>query len=280
VRSRIHARSIALFALTLVVLGGSPLRAEGPGLPIFDAHIHYNAPDWSEYPPERILNILEKAGVRRALVSSTPDDGTLALYRKDPRRVVPFLRPYRNPGDVRHWWQDPAVLAYVQERLSKNPGVYKGIGEFHLFGGQTDTFVVKRITELAVREGIYLHAHSDELAVIALFRIEPRLKIIWAHAGVTSGPQAVGALLDRYPGLWVDLSDRNDDVAPGGRLDPEWRAVFLRHPDRFMTGTDTWETARWEELPGLVTEVRRYLDQLPRELAERIAFRNAERLFP
>jgi predicted TIM-barrel fold metal-dependent hydrolase len=140
--------------------------------------------------------------------------------------------------------------------------------------------VIKRITELAVRQNIYLHAHSDELAIIELFTIEPRLRVIWAHAGMTSGAQAVGALLDRYPALWVDLAIRNYDVAPGGTLDPGWRAVFLRHPDRFLAGTDTWMTARWEALPGSVTEVRGYLGQLPPDVAEKIAFRNAERLFP
>jgi Amidohydrolase len=280
VRSGIAVRLLFFLALTLVALGAGPLSAQNPELPIFDTHIHYSAPDWVEYPPDRILGILGQAGIKRALVSSTPDDGTLTLYAKDPKRVVPILRPYRTRDDIGHWWQDPAVLAYVQERLQKNRGVHKGIGEFHLFGGQTGTFVVKRIAELAVQENIYLHAHSDELAIIELFTLEPRLKIIWAHAGMSSGPQAVDALLDRYPNLWVDLAIRNGDVAPGGTLDPGWRAVFLRHPDRFLAGTDTWITSRWEALPGSVTEVRGYLSQLPRDVAEKIAFKNAERLFP
>lgn len=63
-------------------------------------------------------------------------------------------------------------------------------------------------------------------------------------------------------------------------IHPEWRALFLRHPDRFLAGTDTWVTSRWESLPGSVAEVRAYLAPLPREVAEQIAFRNAERLFP
>lgn len=266
--------------MALVALVGGSLRAQTPELPIFDAHIHYSAPDWAVYPPERILGILQQAGIKRALVSSTPDDGTLALYRKDPRRVVPILRPYRTRDDIGHWWRDPAVLAYVEERLQKHRGVHKGIGEFHLFGGQTGTFVVRRIAELALKENLYLHAHSDDLAIVELFTLEPRLRIIWAHAGMTSGPQAVGALLDRYQTLWVDLAIRNGDVAPGGTLDSAWRAVFLRHPDRFLAGTDTWVTSRWEALPGSVTEVRNYLGQLPQDVAEKIAFRNAERLFP
>jgi hypothetical protein len=69
-------------------------------LPIFDAHIHYSQPDWPIYSPEAALAILDKAGVRWALVSSTPDDGTLRLYEKAPRRIVPFLRPYRTQGDM------------------------------------------------------------------------------------------------------------------------------------------------------------------------------------
>jgi hypothetical protein len=245
-------------------------------LPIFDVHIHYSQPDWSVYTPEQVFEILDRAGVTRALVSSTPDDGTLRLWEKAPGRVVPFLRPYRSRADMGTWHQDPAVLAYVEERLAR--GIYKGIGEFHLFGGQTDTPVIRRIVALAVERGIFLHAHSDEAAVEELFQIDPRVKVLWAHAGMTSGPEAVGRMLDRYPNLWAELAIRTD-MASGGRVEPAWRALFLRHPDRIMIGTDTWVTSRWAHLPAYLEEMRAWLRQLPRELAEKIAFRNAERLF-
>ena len=271
-------RTAAVIALLVGLSATGSLRAQTTDLPIFDTHIHYSAPDWAEYPEERILGILAKAGVKRALVSSTPDEGTVRLYQKDPRRVVPILRPYRTREDIGHWWQDPSILPYIEGRLALK--IHKGIGEFHLFGGQTQTPVIKRVIDLAVRDGIYLHAHSDDLAIVELFTIEPRLRVIWAHAGMSSGPQAVGALLDRYPTLWVDLALRNGDVAPGGTLDPGWRAVFMRHPDRFLAGTDTWVTSRWEALPGSVNDVRSYLSQLPRDVAEKIAYRNADRLFP
>jgi hypothetical protein len=269
--------SLLAFAAALIAPGVGA-RAQTADLPIFDTHIHYSAPDWAEYPEERILGILQQAGIRRALVSSTPDDGTIKLYQKDPKRIVPILRPYRTREDIGHWWQDPSVIPYLESRLALK--VHKGIGEFHLFGGQAGTPVIKSLTEIAVRENLYLHAHSDEVAIVELFTLEPRLRVIWAHAGMSSGPQAVGALLDRYPNLWVDLAIRNGDVAPGGVLDADWRAVFLRHPDRFLAGTDTWVTSRWEALPGSVAEVRTYLNQLPRDVAEKIAYKNAERLFP
>ncbi|MCH7916168.1 MAG: amidohydrolase, partial [Deltaproteobacteria bacterium] len=47
----------------------------GQELSIFDAHIHYSRPDWEVLSPKQALAILDRAGVRRALVSSTPDDG-------------------------------------------------------------------------------------------------------------------------------------------------------------------------------------------------------------
>jgi hypothetical protein len=95
---------------------------------------------------------------------------------------------------------------------------------------------------------------------------------------MSSPVKEVGRLLDRYPKLWVELALRFD-VAPGGNLDPEWRALFLRHPDRFMVGTDTWTTSRWDSLVEEARATRRWLGQLPRDVADQIAYRNGERLF-
>jgi hypothetical protein len=224
-----------------------------------------------------VLAILDRAGVRRALVSSTPDDGTLKLYDKAPQRIVPFLRPYRSREDMLTWHSDPAVQMYVEERLTR--GIYKGIGEFHLaLADQAEAPVVKRCAELAAQRQIFLHAHVDDITVEKLLQRYPQVKILWAHAGMSASAATVSGLLDRFPNLWVELAVRTD-VAPGGTLDHKWRAVFLRHPDRFMVGTDTWVTARWETLVQGMQVVRGWLGELPREVAEQIAHRNAERLF-
>jgi hypothetical protein len=141
-------------------------------LPIFDAHIHYSQPDWAVLTPSQVLAILDRAGVRHALVSSTPDDGTLKLYDKAPQRIVPFLRPYRSREDMLTWHHDPAVQTYVEERLSR--GIYKGIGEFHLVqADQADAPVVKRFAELAVQRQLFLHAHVDDTTVEKLLQLSP-----------------------------------------------------------------------------------------------------------
>ena len=267
---------IVPIVLAVFSLGVAPVPGEAQEMPIFDAHIHYSHGDWDTLSPQQALALLEKAGVRQALVSSTPDDGTLKLYQADPKRIIPFLRPYRTRGDMGGWHSDPAVQAYVEERLTR--GVYKGIGEFHLLAADTDKPVVKRLAELAAKQQLSLHAHVDEVAVERLLTLYPEVRILWAHAGMSSPVKEVGRLLDRYPKLWVELALRFD-VAPGGNLDPEWRALFLRHPDRFMVGTDTWTTSRWDSLVEEARATRRWLGQLPRNVADQIAYRNGERLF-
>src|ERR671925_806430 len=135
-------------------------------LPIFDAHIHYSRPDWQMFTPERVLAILDRAGVQQALVSSTPDDGTLQLYATAPQRIVPFLRPYRTPEDMGGWPSDPAVQAYVEERLKR--GIYKGIGEFHLSATQAAAPTVRRFAELAAQQQLFFHAHADDGTIAKL----------------------------------------------------------------------------------------------------------------
>jgi len=88
----------------------------------------------------------------------------------------------------------------------------------------------------------------------------------------------VRRIVEGFPRVWVELSMRTD-VASGGTLNPEWRALFLKHPDRFMVGTDTWTTSRWDSVVEEARAIRRWLGQLPRDVAEQIAYRNGKRLF-
>jgi hypothetical protein len=245
-------------------------------LPMFDVHIHYSKSAWSVYPPEVVFTILDRGGVMRAVVSSTPDDGTVKLYEHDPHRIVPFLRPYRHQAEMDTWTEDTALLLYLEERLQR--GIYQGIGEFHLTAGQTNSPVVKRIADLAARYGLFLYVHADEAAVKELIQLQPEVPILWAHAGMSASPATVAHILDRYPHVWVELSYRLD-VVREGQLDPAWRALFLEYPDRFMVGSDTWNNLQWERLPTILADVRAWLKQLPPTIAEKIAIRNASRLF-
>ena len=253
-------------------------RAADAILPIVDTHVHYSRDAWAAYPPAAVLKLFDQAGVRRAFVSSTPDDGTLRLYDRDSRRIVPILRPYRDGTDLSSWSSNQQVFEYVAKRIRRP--IYRGIGEFHLQGrAESRSRQIRGVVGLAVARNIHLHVHADALPIRTLFELDPKLRILWAHAGMSEPAKTVGDMLDRYQNLWTEVSFRGGDIAPGGKMDPAWRALILRHPDRFMIGTDTYITPRWDDYVGLITEHRQWLGQLPKKIAEGIAFGNAIREF-
>jgi len=256
-------------------LGDLGWGASARELPIFDAHVHYSHDAWERVPPKEAIGLLRKAGVKRALVSSSNDDGQQKLFAEAPDLILPSLRPYRSRGDIGTWVRDDAIVGYLEERLKRYR--YVAIGEFHVFGADADTPVVRRAVQLARQYKLLLHAHSDAEAIERLFRQDPGARILWAHSGFER-PEKVREMLRKHRNLWCDLAFRNDH-APGGRLDPDWRAAFIEFPDRFMVGTDTYTPERWHYLGEHARWSREWLAGLPEDLAERIAFRNGEALF-
>lgn len=249
-------------------------------LPLFDAHLHYNWEPKPFYPLPQVLDLFRTNGVTGILATSRPNDGTRALVAAQPKdvRVVPFIRPYRVRSDIGSWFNDASIFDLIQEEYAR--GGYVGIGEFHLSGKQADTPWVKRVVDFSVEKGLYLHAHADDEALEILFRHNPKARIIWAHTGFSTAPDKVEAYLQRHPALWGELSYRYGITAAGGQLSPEWRRLLERRPDRFLIGSDTWINERWASYGEIMEAYRGWLAQLPREAAEKIAFRNAERLFP
>ena len=256
----------------MALLSACTLRGGPAELPLFDAHIHYNHDVWEKISAQAAIARLRQAGVVRALVSSSSDEGTQKLYAADPDLIVPELRPYLNHGETSSWLRDESVIAYLEERMTQYR--YVAIGEFHVHGADADLPVVQRVVALAKQHGLMLHAHSDAEAVERLFRRDPDARIIWAHAGYEE-PARVHEMLKRHPTLWAELSSR-DDVAPNGRLAPEWRTLLLEFSDRFMVGTDTFVPDRWGMIGSNAAAVRTWLAELPQEIAERIAYKNGE----
>ncbi len=250
-------------------------RAGAAELPIFDAHVHYSHDAWDKLPPKDAIAILRQAGIKRALVSSSGDEGTQRLVREAPELVVPSLRPYRSRGEIGTWVRDDSVAAFLEERLARSR--YAAVGEFHLYGADADLPVPRRMVALAKQHRLILHAHSDADAIERLFRQDPEARILWAHSGFDR-PEAVRDLLRRHRNLWCDLAFRSDQGG-AGKVPAEWRAVFTEFPDRFMVGTDTFTPERWHYIGEHAAWSRAWLADLPPALAERIAWRNGEALF-
>lgn len=262
----------AAFISASIIL--TPGFAMAQGQRLTDTHIHYSHDAWDRLPPAEAIRVLRAAGLERAFVSSSSDEGTQKLYALAPDLIVPVLRPYRKRGELSTWMHDETVPAMLEDLLAKNR--YAGIGEFHVFGADADLPVLRRVVELADRYGIFLHAHSDAEAIERLFAQDPDVRIVWAHSGFI-GPNKIRELLERYDNLLADLAFRGE-FAQGGKLNATWRQLFLDFPDRFMIGTDTYTPERWYAVEDNAAFTREWLSDLPDDVAARIGRDNADEL--
>ncbi len=267
--------SIVRVVGALILGAGTMAAARAEPLPIIDSHLHYSHDAWPLTPPAEAIAILRKAGLKRALVSSSNDDGNQMLVKEAPDLIWPSLRPYRTRADISGWVRDDAIIPYLEDRLRRHR--YVAIGEFHVYGADADLPVVRRMVELARQNELVLHAHGDVESIERLFAQWPEARILWAHSGFDQ-PDRIAEMLRKHPRLSADLAFRSEHGS-GGKVPAEWRALFMAFPDRFVVGTDTFTPERWYYVAEHANWSRAWLADLPTELAERIAFRNAEALF-
>ncbi len=248
-------------------------------LPIFDAHIHYKQPAWSAYSVESIIELMDKSGVAMGLVSSTPDEGTIRLWEHAPNRIVPELRPYHGAAGSSNWMKSSGMREYLEQRLDSYP--HQGIGEFHIHQLNTDDEVFFReIISLANARDIYLHVHSGTEPIRWLYSLDPTVKMIWAHAGLSTSAEDVYELMSDYPELVADTSLRERDILDDSEnLNPEWEKIINAFSNRLLVGSDTWVNSQWDNYENIIDSNRVWLSLLSRDTAEKIAYKNAERLF-
>ncbi|MET3392596.1 amidohydrolase family protein [Variovorax atrisoli] len=291
---RAAASAIAmLLAAGTAFAQGTPAPYKGP---LFDTHLHYNQEAWDgntgPFPPSEALARMQRNEVKAIIANSRPNAGTQTLAAARETRaagvtVVPFVRLYRNRDDYTNWFRDETIYEMVQAELARGTasGPYRGLGEFHLYeSANANGPVAKKLVALAEREKLAVLAHVDDVAVDLLMANAPSkgqsLRLIWAHTGIGGTPvERVQAMLERYPLLMGELSYRPGLTCEGGRLCPEWRALILKHPGRFMVGSDTWINQRWSSYDETMRAYRVWLGDLPEDVAQRIAWGNAAGLF-
>jgi hypothetical protein len=257
--------------------------------PIFDAHIHYNIEAYDQYPVDNVLNKIEENGVKAFLSNSRTNRGTIMLAeeinssRAFNTKIIPFIRLYRNRDDYTNWFRDPTIYQMVLDELETGTveGPFLGIGEFHLYDSQNahgETAV--KLMKLSVEKNLVILAHVDDVAIDILMSYAPQAKIIWAHTGISGVPVTrVESLLKKYPNLMGELSYRPGLTGSNGLLNTEWRSLILSMADRFLVGSDTWTNSRWESYSQIMQNYRTWLGGLPREEAEKVAWKNGYNLF-
>jgi len=270
-RRKTHLQILVMFILPALPMS---LPAETNKQPIFDAHIHYSHDVWDAITPQDAIRRLRKAGIVRALVSSSGDEGTRKLYQADPDLVIPELRPYRKRGTTDSWMHDKSIIPYLKQRLDNFH--YVAIGEFHLQGEQAELPVVRELIKLASKHQLMLHVHADAEAIRIIYDQDKDARILWAHAGFENA-SAIVEMLDQHKNLWADLSFRWD-IYTNNRFLHGWKTLLLAHPDRFMLGIDTYAPQRWLEIQSTMKWQRSLLKALPTNVAQAIAYDNGNRI--
>jgi hypothetical protein len=187
--------------------------------------------------------------------------------------VVPFIRVYRTRADYGTWQGNREIHAMIVEEEKR--GFYKGIGEFHVHGRARDTPVRKDIVDFSVAKGLVLHAHSDDEAIEILFATTRRR----GHLGATGFGHAAGArgeMLRKYPAAPGASSPTARSRSAGSCR--RWKHLHaashalrggLGHVGQRALGVLPVDHGRY----------RRWLGDLPTDVAERIAWANGAELF-
>ena len=287
-------------AIGLIAIGFAAQAADYTG-PLFDAHLHYNTEAWNgqagPHPLPDVLGRMQRSGVKAIVANSRPNDGTRALAEARAETqsagvaVVPFIRLYRNRADYDSWFRDDTIYEMVLSELARGTaaGPYRGIGEFHLYdSANANGAVAKKLMALAEEKNLVVLAHVDDVAIDLLMAATPsrgqKARLIWAHTGIGGAPvERVEALLAKYPGLMGELSYRPGLTCPddkgSGKLCPEWRALMLKYPTRFLIGSDTWVNQRWIYYEDTMKGYRTWLGDLPADVAKKVAWDNGAGLF-
>jgi hypothetical protein len=245
--------------------------------PLFDTHLHYSARHAEQFSPQQIITILDQNSVQHALVTSMPAQYAMQLHKQAPARILPLLGVYRSAKDKETWVRDTGLPSRIATQLKQ--GNWRGIGELHLFAEDRHSPVLTRIIELAQDYRLPLLIHADPAVIDTVYEQAPDHPVIWAHAGTFPYPDLVADYLRRYPALRVDLSVRDERIAPNGILRDDWYELFMRYPNRFMVGVDTYSLSRWHAFDTTVASIRRWLGELPDDVAGRLAYGNAATLF-
>jgi predicted TIM-barrel fold metal-dependent hydrolase len=282
------AAILAAAALLACLASPAPARAADYTGRLIDAHSHL---------PSATAIDAYVAAMKRHDVSKVLLLGVGGVQKNDPAWLAAAARKYPDRVVVAVPVPEPTSAAAadaLQAALAR--GQARAVGEVHIrqvsrkIDRNPAEAAFGRVLDVAARHRtpVVIHAELDDAATA---RLEQALAahrgatIVVAHGG-EAAPARLEPLLARHPNLVIDLSGMHFQRKPAlatetGPLDPAWKALVEKHPDRFVMGVDVWAARLFEPamLDRLFRWTRRILGELKPDVAEKVASTNAVKLF-
>jgi len=276
---------LAAFAALFLWVGPAGAQYRGP---LIDAHSHL--------PNLQVLDgyvrAMAKHDIQKVLflgvggLQKQDVEWIAAAARKYPARVLQGA-PVPDP-------LNPSQAEELETLLATE--AYRAVGEVHIrqlsrkIERRVDDPAFGQILEVVAKRGVpvVIHAELDDETAERLeyaLKKHPKATLILAHGG-SAEPRRIELLLHHLPNLMVDLSGMHFMRKPAlaterGPLDPAWKGLVEKMPERFLMGIDVWAPRLFEPatLDRLMGWTRRILGELRPEAAAQVGYKNAARLF-
>jgi predicted TIM-barrel fold metal-dependent hydrolase len=287
-RPRLAWSVVAGLVVGLLVCGAPVWAADYNG-PLIDAHSHLpNSTAIDAYVAAmKRHNVLKVVLLGAGGLQKDDTAWLTAASRKYPERVIPGL-PLADPTSE-------SVVSQLELQLDR--GKPRVIGEVHmrqvgrrLIDRDLNAAVFGKILDTAAKFAVPIVIHYEltdqaETALDRALAAHRKSTIVLAHGG-EGPPGRLDRLLLRNPNLFIDLSGMHFQRTPAlasetGPIDPGWKALIEKAPDRFMMGVDAGAARLFEPemLDRLFIWTRRVLGELKPDVAARVAHGNAVKLY-
>ena len=277
---------------------------------IADVHMH----PASHHPADQ-LTWMNRNGVKWAGLGTMNDHNIDRFSMIMGERYIPFGGQgpmdeiYSQHGSEGVEDKNNTMFESMMEELEVDfeSGRIKGIGEIFANNRTTnprpgfrrktrvDAPTYRAMLDLVEKYGgaMSMHVQWDQDSIEQLGVLadhNPNGNIIWAHCGNDGSAYDVRKVLKRHVNIYCDLSARSKpklsdwvinkrpqaEIFTSYSLNGSWKDLIEEMPNRFMVGTDTKGGSKYD---GGIRAIRNgLLANLNQETAEKVAYKNAQRL--
>jgi len=269
----------------------------GPGAPAIAADYTGRLVDAHSHVPNATAIDAYVEAMKRHNVSKVILLGVGGVQKDDPAWLAAAAKKYPDRVAIGVPVPDPLAAGAADKldaALAK--GGARAVGEVHVrqvsrkIDRNPADAALGKVLDVAARHKtpVVIHAELNDTAAAGLeqaLAAHREATIVVAHGG-EAAPARLEPLLARHANLVIDLSGMHFQRTPAlatenGPLDPAWKALIEKHPERFVMGVDVWAARLFEPamLDRLFKWTRRILGELKPDVAEKVAHANAVRLF-